>query len=180
MDAIKVLQDLVARPTQALDYFWDDLDAGRLNSHPGGHPNSIAWLIWHTARETDAQIAPLADQEQVWTADGFQARFGLTDVHLGAGDVGLGQSAEQARAVTVEATPEGKRLLREYLDAVYAMASRWIATLNETELDRVIDDQWDPPVTLGVRVISVLDDAAQHIGQAAYAAGTVDDTDPTR
>src|SRR5699024_12050054 len=76
---------------------------------------------------------------------------------LGTGEVGLGQSAEQARAVTVEATPEGKRLLREYLDTVYAMATRWIATLNETELDRVIDDQWDPPVTLGIRVISVLD-----------------------
>jgi len=180
MDAIKVLQDLVARPSQALDNFWDDLDPSRLNNHPGGHPNSIAWLIWHTARETDAQIAPLADQEQVWTADGFDARFGLTDVHLGTGEVGLGQSAEQARAVTVEATPEGKRLLREYLDTVYAMATRWIATLNETELDRVIDDQWDPPVTLGIRVISVLDDATQHIGQAAYAAGTVEDTAPTR
>ena len=180
MDAIKVLQDLVARPTQALDSFWDELDSSKLNNHPGGHPNSIAWLIWHTARETDAQIAPLADQQQVWTADGFDARFGLSDVNLGTGDVGLGQSAEQARAVTVDATPDGKRLLREYLDAVYAMATRWIATLNETELDRVIGEQWDPPVTLGIRVISVLDDATQHIGQAAYAAGTVDDTDPTR
>src|SRR5699024_1481813 len=180
MDAIKVLQDLVARPSQALDNFWDDLDPSRLNNHPGGHPNSIAWLIWHTARETDAQIAPLADQEQVWTADGFDARFGLTDVHRGTGEVGLGQSAEQARAVTVEATPEGKRLLREYLDPVYAMATRWIATLNETELDRVIDDQFDPRVTLGIRVISVLDDVTQHIEQTASPAVTVEETAPTR
>src|SRR5699024_5311410 len=108
MDAIKVLQDLVARPSPALVDFWDALDPSRLNNHPGGHPHSIAWLIWHTARETDAQIAPLADQEQVWTADGFDARFWLTDVNLGTGEVGLGESAEQASAVTVEARPEGK------------------------------------------------------------------------
>src|SRR5699024_7856094 len=152
MDAIKVLQDLVARPSQALDNFWDDLDPSRLNNHPGGHPNSIAWLIWHTARETDAQIAPLADQEQAWTADGFDSRFGSTAVHLGTGEACLGHSAEQARAVTVEATPQVTRLLRAYLDTVYAMATRWMPTLNNPEWDRVIDDQWDPPVTLGIRV----------------------------
>ena len=36
----------------------------------------------------------------------------------------------------------------------------------------VIDDSWVPPVTRGVRLISVYADALQHIGQAAYVVGT--------
>lgn len=180
MDAIDILKNLVHRPTEALENFWDDLDPSTLNTHPGGHPNSIAWLIWHTARETDAQIAPLAGVEESWTADGFDQRFNFTGIDLGTADVGLGQSREDAWAVTVEESPEGKALLRQYLDTVYDHFARWIATLTEADLDRVIDEQWDPPVTLGVRTISVLDDAVQHIGQAAYVAGTVEVVDLPR
>lgn len=179
MDAVDVLKDLAARPTAALDYFWDDLDPSRLNSRPGGHPNSIAWLLWHTAREIDAQIAPLAQREELWTANNFASRFGFDNLDLGMADVGLGQTAEQAREVFVEETPEGKALLREYLDAVIDQTSEWIDTLEDDDLDRVIDTDWDPPITLGVRVISVFDDAAQHIGQAAYIAGTVEIVDLT-
>jgi hypothetical protein len=39
------------------------------------------------------------------------------------------------------------------------------------DLDRVVDKRWDPPVTLGVRLVSVVDDDAQHVGQAAYVRG---------
>ncbi|GAA2039678.1 DinB family protein [Yaniella flava] len=174
MDAIDILEDLVQRPMQALDYFWDELDPSQLNSHPGGHPNSIAWLLWHTARETDAQIAPLAGHDQLWTVENFDSRFGLSEVDLGMADVGLGQSPDDARGVTVEETQQGKDLLRDYLEAVYAKTASWIAMLSDDDLDRVIDNDWDPPVTVGVRIISVIDDAAQHIGQAAYVAGTVE------
>lgn len=180
MDAIDLLKNLVHRPIAALDYFWADLDPSQLNTHPGGHPNSIAWLIWHTARETDAQIAPLAGTEESWTADGYADRFDLSDVNLGTADIGLGQSRDEAWAVMVEETAEGKALLRNYLEAVYDNFAAWVDTLTEVDLVRVIDEQWDPPVTLGVRVLSVVDDAAQHIGQAAYVAGTVEFVDLSR
>ena len=88
MNSLEVLKDLAARPGQAADYFWDDLDPAALGAHPGGHPNSVAWLIWHAARETDAQIAPLAGVEQVWTAQGFDRRFDLGDADLGYEDEG--------------------------------------------------------------------------------------------
>lgn len=171
MDTIDVVRDLVARPLQALDYFWEDLEPSRLNNHPGGHPNSIAWLLWHTARETDAQIAPLAGHEELWTAENFDTRFALGEADLGMADVGLSQAAEDAQAVKVEESLAGKALLREYLEVVYARVGEWVNTLNSEDLARVIDENWDPPVTVGVRVISVIDDAAQHIGQAAYVAG---------
>ena len=180
MDAIDLLKNLVHRPIAALNYFWADLDPSQLNTHPGHHPNSITWLIWHTARETDAQIAPLAGFEESWTADGFAARFGFTDLRLGTADVGLGQSRDEAWAVTVEETAQGMALLREYLETVYDKFAAWVETLTEEDLARIIDEQWDPPVTLGVRVLSVLDDAAQHIGQAAYVAGTVEFVDLSR
>ena len=47
----------------------------------------------------------------------------------------------------------------------------WIAGLDEDDLDRVVDTSWDPPVTLGARLVSVVNDDTQHVGQAAYARG---------
>lgn len=47
----------------------------------------------------------------------------------------------------------------------------YAATLSEADLSEIIDRSWTPPVTRGVRLVSMIDDAAQHVGQAAYAAG---------
>ena len=35
----------------------------------------------------------------------------------------------------------------------------------------MVDEHWDPPVTAGVRLVSVIGDALQHLGQAAYVKG---------
>lgn len=179
MDAIDVFNDLVTRPLHALDSFWEDLDPSRVNFRPAGHPNSIAWLLWHTARETDAQIAPLAGVQECWVEQGYVEHFGFTNINLGIADIGLGQTADEARAIFVPETPEGKALLYDYLNTVYQRTADWVTTLTPKDLDRVIDTSWDPPVTLGTRLISVLDDAIQHLGQAAYIAGTVEIVDLT-
>src|SRR5690625_2386695 len=119
-----------------------------LAAHPGGHPYSAACLPWHPAREMDAQLAALRGVEQVWTAQGFDARFGLGEV----GDqVGYGHTADQARSITVD-DPE---LLIEHLEAVTDALTAYLETLTDDDLDDVIDEQWDPPVTRGVRLISV-------------------------
>ncbi|RYZ26721.1 MAG: DUF664 domain-containing protein, partial [Propionibacteriaceae bacterium] len=47
-------------------------------------------------------------------------------------------------------------------------------TLDDAALDRVVDDAWDPPVTLGARLVSVLDDDLEHAGQAAFLLGTLE------
>jgi hypothetical protein len=46
-----------------------------------------------------------------------------------------------------------------------------LAGLPDGELDRVVDRRWDPPVTMGVRLISIADDCLQHVGQASYLRG---------
>ena len=164
MDAIDLLRDLAPRPRDAARALAEDLTPEILAAHPGGHPNSVAWLLWHTAREMDAQLAALRGVEQVWTAQGFDARFGLGEV----GDqVGYGHTADQARSITVD-DPE---LLIEHLEAVTDALTAYLETLTDDDLDDVIDEQWDPPVTRGVRLISLIDDAAQHVGQAAYVVG---------
>lgn len=164
MDAIALLRDLAPRPRDAARALAGDLSPEILAGHPGGHPNSVAWLLWHAAREMDAQLAAMRGEEQVWTAQGFDERFGLGEI----GDqVGYGQTADEARAITAR----DPALLIEHLEAVTAALDGYLGTLTDVDLDDVIDEQWDPPVTRGVRLISLIDDAAQHVGQAAYVVG---------
>lgn len=144
----------------------DSLTDEVLNAHPGGHDNSIAWLLWHTGREIDVQVAALAQSEQLWDRDGYGERFGLGD--LGSG-IGYGHTPEEARAVVVH-DPD---LLLDYLDAVTGALIGYVRELDDSALDEVIDESYDPPVTRGVRIISIVDDAAQHIGQASYATGVL-------
>lgn len=164
MDARDVLREAASRPAAEAKALLGTLPAGALNAHAGGHPNSIAWLLWHAGRQMDAQLSALNGKPQVWHARGFDARFGLGE--LGE-SIGYGQSAEHARTVVVE----DAALLGEYLSAATAALSEYIAGLSEADLDDVIDTSWTPHVTRGVRLVSMIDDAVQHVGQAAYAAG---------
>lgn len=165
LDAFDRLPGLVR---QALD----GLDAAQLQYRPGGHGNSIAWLIWHTGRVEDAQAAPALGLEQVWTAEGFVNRFGLP---LAERDTGYGHSSEQVDAVTAP-----RELLQEYYEAVHRQTAEALEGIGDPDLDRVVDRHWNPPVTLGVRLVSILGDCLQHVGQAAYARGLLPGTADTR
>ena len=164
MDARDVLSEAASRPATEAKALVNTLPAGALNAHAGGHTNSIAWLLWHAGRQMDAQLAQLNGESQVWHSQGFDARFNLGELGY---TVGYGHTTEQARAVVVE----DAALLVEYLGATTAALSEYIAGLSEADLDDVIDTSWTPHVTRGVRLVSMIDDAAQHVGQAAYAAG---------
>ena len=170
MDARNVLCEAANRPAAEAKALIDTLPEGALNAHAGGHTNSIAWLLWHAGRQMDVQLAQLNGEPQVWHSQGFDSRFNLGK--LGA-TVGYGHTAEQARAVVVE----DAALLVEYLGATTAALSEYIAGLSEADLDDVIDTSWTPHVTRGVRLVSMIDDAAQHMGQAAYAAGILASAD---
>ena len=108
----------------------------------------------------------MAGHEQAWTAGGWAERFGLP---LPVGDTGYGHTAEQVGQVTASA-----ELLAGYHDAVHEQTLAYLRTLDDAALDRVVDEAWDPPVTLGARLVSVLDDDLEHAGQAAFLLGTFD------
>lgn len=163
MNSNEILADLAQRPVDAANAL-PKLTPEQLNAHPAGHPNSVAWFLWHSGREVDVQLAGLTGEPQQWET--FRDRFGLGE----AGDaIGYGQSADQAEAIVVE----DQGLLVEYLEATLTALRQYTADLSESDLDEVIDENWTPPVTRGVRIISIIDDAIQHIGQAAYAAGAL-------
>lgn len=169
MDALDILRDAATRPIDSLRSIADRITPANLNRHPAGHDNSIAWLLWHTGRELDVQLAHLTGDDEVWRAQGFRDRSGLG----ASGDpVGYGHSPEEARAIAVD----DAAVLIDYVAACTDALLAYLDTLSEADLDDVVDRHWDPPVTRGVRLVSVIDDAAQHIAQAAYVVGMPADT----
>ncbi|GAA2942537.1 DinB family protein [Glutamicibacter bergerei] len=161
MDTPEIFSTLARLPFSSAKNL-PQLTAEQLNDHPAGHPNSIAWLLWHSSREVDAQLAPLTGQAQLW--DEYAERFDLGE--LGA-SVGYGHSSAEAARIKVN----DQALLLEYLEATLTALGDYASTLTPTQLDEVIDRSWDPAVTRGVRLISIIDDAIAHVAQAAYAAG---------
>ena len=144
----------------------DGLTEDQLRVRPGGADsaaNPIGWLCWHLTRVQDDHVADVAGREQVWTADGFAERFALP---YPVADHGYGHTSEQVGEFRAAAT-----LLAEYLRAVHEATVDYLRTVGPDDLDRVVDTRWDPPVTLGVRLVSVVNDDTQHAGQAAYVRG---------
>ena len=125
--------------------------------------NTMAWLIWHLTRVQDDHVSELLDQEQLWTAGGWVDRFALP---FDSGATGYGQNADDVAAVQA-----GADLLGDYYDAVHARTIDYLHTLTAADFDRVVDTSWDPPVTLAVRLVSILSDDLQHAGQAAFLKG---------
>jgi hypothetical protein len=127
--------------------------------------NSIAWLVWHLTRIQDDHVADVAGTEQVWTSQGWMERFGLP-FHASA--TGFGHSTDDVAVVKVDADS-----LVDYYDAVHAQTIRLVERVTDDDLDRIVDESWDPPVSLGVRLVSVIDDDLEHAGQAAFVRGIV-------
>ena len=142
------------------------LDEDQLAYRPDRDANSIAWLAWHLTRVQDDHVADVAGAHQLWTAGGWVERFGLP---FDVGAIGFGQTSEEVGQV--RATAE---MLTAYQDAVHRSTVDYLAVLPDEEFDRVVDERWDPPVTLAVRLLSVLDDTMQHAGQASYVRGLVE------
>ncbi|MGO9141360.1 MAG: mycothiol transferase [Streptosporangiaceae bacterium] len=166
MTVADLLADAFDRIHQVTHAAVDGLTAKQLAFRPEPDANTLAWLVWHLTRIQDDHVSDLAGREQVWTAGGWAAQFGLP---FDPAETGYGHSAEQVAQVTVDSA----ELLTGYFDAVHEQTLRYVRSLTGGDLDRVIDDSWDPPVTRGVRLVSVISDDLQHAGQAAYLRGLV-------
>jgi Protein of unknown function (DUF664) len=163
MTPAQLLTDAFERIADGVPGVVEGLDEDQLTWRPGPDANHIAWLVWHLTRIQDDHVADVAGLEQVWTAQGFYDRFGLP---FEPGDTGYGHTSEQVAQVRAPA-----ELLTAYLTAVHEQTTDYLAGVTADDLDRVVDTRWDPPVTLGVRLVSVVDDDLQHLGQAAYVRG---------
>ena len=165
MDVGELLADGLTRVRQRVEQVLDGI-GGAMMWQPDGEANTVAWFLWHLTRVQDDHVAEAAGTEQEWTAGGWHQRFALP---LDAYETGYGHTPGQVRAVRAE--PD---LLLGYHRAVSERSVAWVRSLAAADLDRVVDENWDPPVTLGVRLVSVLSDDLQHVGQAAYLRGLAD------
>jgi hypothetical protein len=157
-----LLQDLYGRIPDAVEGAVQGLSADDLVWAPSSGANTIGWLVWHLARVEDHHGAELLGEEQRWPA--WAERFGREpDPH----DTGYGHSADQVAGVR----PPSSELLVEYHAAVHQPLVAFLGGLGPADLERIVDERWDPPVTMAVRLVSVAEDALQHAGQAAYLRG---------
>ena len=163
MTPAELLTDAFGRISEGVPAVVDGLTEEQLALRLNGEGNSIGWLVWHLTRVQDDHLADAFGTEQVWLADGWQQRFGLD---LEPADTGYGHGPDQVAAVRAPAD-----LLAGYHAAVAQRTVELLAKLTPQQLDEVIDDNWDPPVTRGVRLVSVVDDDAKHLGQAEYVRG---------
>ncbi|MEV6959929.1 DinB family protein [Streptomyces sp. NPDC051207] len=169
MHAKDILIEAYGRIREEVHAVAADLGPDDLNARPADDTNSIAWLVWHLTRVQDDHIADAFGLGQVWLTRGWAERFGLG---LPRHDTGYGHSAAKVAKVRVDSG----ELLTGYYDAVHEQTLGALRELTAKDLERVVDERWDPPVTLGVRLVSVLSDDLQHAGQAAYVRGLLQST----
>jgi uncharacterized damage-inducible protein DinB len=167
METRDLLRDAFERIRKSTHATVEGLDLDDVGFRADDEANTIAWLIWHLTRVQDHHVAELADRPQVWTTDGWNGRFG-TDPD--EDNTGFGHSPDQVGAVV----PDAISSLLDYHDAVHDATLEYLETLDADDLDAVIDRSWDPPVTVGVRLVSVINDTMQHAGQAGYVRGLVE------
>lgn len=168
MHPTAILDDLVGRIRESMRAAVEGLDAEQLAHRPSPTANPIGWLCWHTARIQDEHVAAVGGLDQRYTAGGWADRLGLP---ADGADIGYGHSPEEVAA----RCPTDAEALLGYLDAVCDQTAAYLRTVDEDDLQRVVDERWDPPVTLAVRLASVVNDNLQHTGQAAYVRGLLED-----
>ena len=168
MDVSDLLLDGFGRILHNVQTCLDGLSPEQLVFRPDEQANSIGWLAWHLTRVEDDHVADLAGRPQAWIERGWHARF---DRPADEDDTGFGDTAEDVARLR----PASAGLLLDYYQAVHTRSLDYLRGLQPADLDRVLDEPWwDPPVTVGVRLVSVLDDCLQHSGQMAYVRGLIE------
>jgi uncharacterized damage-inducible protein DinB len=167
MDCKDLILDGLGRIEEHMRTYLHGLSPEQLVFRPHAEANSIGWLAWHLTRVQDDHLADLAGRPQAWMDEQWHARFGRP---ADANDTGFGHTSAQVAALQ----PSSAQLLIDYYAAVHARSAEYVRSLTCEDLDRELDEPWDPPVTVGVRLISVLDDCMQHGGQMAYIRGLIE------
>ena len=168
MTSAELLVDGFGRIRESVAEVLSGLTPAQLGYRADDSANPVSWLVWHLTRVQDDHVAAAFGVPQVWSGSGWAARFGLQADSM---ETGYGHSA--ARVTLIATALDSAELLAEYHEATYAQSVRLVSAVTDEDLERVVDTRWTPHVTLGVRLVSVLDDDMQHVGQAAYVRGLV-------
>lgn len=169
--ANELLLDGFDRVRESLLGVLDGADAGLLLYRPGVRANPVGWLLWHLSRVQDDHMAGLARAlgieeapGQCWGDGGWDERFALP---YGRWDIGYGHTEADVAGFSVG----DPGLLAGYHEQVAEMTKGIVHRLTTEDYVRIVDTRFSPQVSAGVRLISVLNETSQHIGQAAYVKG---------
>jgi uncharacterized damage-inducible protein DinB len=170
MTVAGLLADAFGRIQESVADAVEGLDAEQLAARLDADANPVSWLLWHLSRVQDDHVAAAFGVPQVWTEASWAPRLGLPRQTR---EIGYGHTPAQVAAVSAAICdmPSPGELLVEYHTAVHEQTMSLISGLTEASLDQVVDVRWTPPVTLAVRLVSVINDDTQHIGQALYVRG---------
>jgi hypothetical protein len=164
MEVNELLVEGFSRLPELVEAAVRGLSPQQLTWAPTPGANTIGWLVWHLTRIQDHHVSELVGDEQVWASDGWAGTFGLDPDPQ---NTGYGHDAEEV----AEVQPDSARSLTEYYQAVTTRTMALLQAITPEALDQIVDRRWDPPVTLGVRLVSILADDLEHVGQAAYVRG---------
>lgn len=153
--------DTLARAQERFEDTLKQMSIEEANTMPAPLIKSVSWLMWHTARELDYQVSELNNSEPLWFSEGWREKFTL-DVTDDFEE--WHHTPEEAEKVVVK----DKQLLIDYLTASVNFTNAYLEKAEEESFAEVIDNQWTPPVTRQVRIVSLIDDAVMHSGQAVY------------
>lgn len=167
MDVNELLLELYGRIPPLVRSAVGGLEGDQLRAQPAPGVNSVGWLVWHLTRVQDHHMSELLDTQQLWISQPWPVRF---ELQPDPWNLGFGHGPDDIGTVR----PDSADALIEYHDAVDARTREFLAQQTAEDLGRIVDRRWDPPVTLGVRLVSIADDSLQHVGQAAYARGLVE------
>lgn len=166
MESAGLVLDALGRVRDMVRNALKDLSPDELLVPPKPH---IAWLVWHLARVQDTNFSGLMERPQLWTADGWHARFNMPPDPKDYGS-GHRQTPAQVDAFTVN----DKQLLLDYLDAVFARTKGYLSTVENADLNRVLNEpQYQPLPTLSIRLASVINCNTRHAGQIEYLRGLI-------
>lgn len=167
MTSADLLTDAFGRIRETVMSVVDGLSPAQLAYRLDADANTVSWLIWHLTRVQDDHVAAAFGVPQVWETGGWAARFGLPEDTL---EHGYGHTSSQVASVSAAVSAD-PGLLTEYHEATYDQTVKHVSAITDADLDRVVDRSWTPPVTLAVRLVSVVNDDLQHVGQAAFVRG---------
>jgi uncharacterized damage-inducible protein DinB len=166
MDCKDLIFDSLNRVDEDVRRTLQGLSEDQLAFRPAESANSIAWLAWHLTRVEDDHVSELAGRPQAWIEERWHARFGRD---ADPSDTGFRHTAVQVAGIR----PKSPEVLIDYYAAVHRRSIEYLHSVTCADMDRVIDTNWNPPVTVGVRLVSVVNDTTQHVGQMAYVRGLI-------
>jgi len=165
MESSELLVQAYSHISRVVHQAADNLSQDQLTYRPEEGSNSIAWLVWHLTRVQDSHLSNVTQLEETWLTEEWSDRFGMP----GSTTIGFGDGPEEVAAIRPP-----RAILLGYHDRVAGRVIDYLPTVDADELDRIVDTNYDPDVTAGVRLVSVIQDNLQHAGQARYLRGMID------